>query len=317
VTRFINAVLISVFAFFVFVGVFMQFTGDGAEGKSPGGAPTVTAVDATWQPEKEQEMLLELQVHNPSSLASRVSAVSYKAEVEGRLVDSAVARPVDGGSALVIDGKGDAPVRLPIDLPDDFVLTWWPAYMADGEKADLRIQGTLAIRRDDGSRDVPFEWRSTWQGDLAGQLSDAVANCSPSETDLCLEEGHFFWKEGALHADLGFRNPGSDPIAIRNTTIALLFGDRAVVSGDVDVAQQVRAKGDATVGLALTFSPTAMEAWWPDHLARCERTPVTLRMDLQVEGVDDPADGEPAGNITTLQWTFAASTFQTRFVCAP
>jgi LEA14-like dessication related protein len=314
-TRFINAALIVLFAFFVTFAVVLQFTGDGGPGAAqPGGAPTVSGVEATWRPER-QEMVLDLQVHNPSSLETRVSAVSYQAQVEGDLVDSAVARPVSG---VLLPSKDDGSVQVAVALPDGFVLDWWPTYMADAEAAELRIQGELRVVRDDGDRDVPFEWRSSWQGSLASGLTEAVANCGAGETDLCLKASRFFWKEGALHADLEFHNPGADAVALRNTTLQLLFADRAVVAGDVDVAQRIAAGGDEEIGLALTFSPAAMEAWWPEHLSRCERTPVAFRMALQVESL--PAgDGaeEPAPDIANLQWTFPAPAFQTRFVCSP
>lgn len=315
-TRFINAVLISVLAFFVFLGVFWQVMGDGADGRTPGGAPTVTAVEARWQPEQERELLLEVTLHNPSSLDARATALTYKAEVDGRLVDSAISRPLSQDVAPTIEGRGDTTIRVPVDLPADFVLTWWPDYMANGESSELRIQGSLDVQREDGDRDATFEWRSAWEGELASSLSGAVANCSAGSEDLCLDSAEFFWKEGALHADLSFSNPGADAVGLHNMSITLLFGERAVVAGEVDLGRRVASDGDTDVGLALTFSPAAMQAWWPDHLARCERTPVALRIGLEVETL---ADGqEPGqGDFATVQWTFPASSFQTRFVCAP
>lgn len=313
-TRLVNAVLITVVAFFVFLGIFWQFSGDGGEARRPpGGAPTVSGVAASWQPAAEREMLLELQVDNPSSLEASVEAVSYEATVDGHLVDSAVSRPL--APAVALPGREDGPVRLAIDLPEDFVLTWWPAYMADGEEADLRIVGTLDVEREDGDREVGFEWRSSWQGDLARQLSAAAGNCAEGDSDVCLDGSRFFWRDGALHADLAFANPGRQTVAVRNTTFQLLFGDRAVVAGDVDLARTLAAGGEAEVGLVLAFSPDAMEAWWPEHLARCERSPVALRMDLQVEPLD--SEGSGTGELAVLQWTFPASSFETRFVCAP
>ena len=312
-TRFINAVLISLVAFFVFVAVFWQVMGDGA-GRSPGSAPTVTNVEARWQPEDEREMLIELTLDNPSSLPARASAITYRAEVDGRLVDSAVSRPLSEAVAPRIEGREEGTIEVLVDLPDDFITTWWPTYMEEGEKADLRVHGTLDVRRDDGDRDVVFEWRSSWQGDLAAKLSEAVHNCSASTDDLCLDNGEFLWQDGGLHADLAFSNRSPDPVALHNMTIALLFGDRTVIAGEVDLARQVAADGEEDVGLALAFSQAALSAWWPDHMARCERTPVALRIGLEVEVLDGDAEG---GAFSTVQWTFPASTFQTRFVCAP
>jgi LEA14-like dessication related protein len=315
VTRFINAVLISVFAFFVFLGVFWQFTGHGSQEHKPGGAATVTAVMPHWQADPTQELLLDVKVHNPSSLPGKVPTVSYQATVDGKSIDLAVARPI-AGLPVTIPGKSDATVHVPVDLPDDFVVQWWPSYMAGGEAADLRIHGSLAVRRDDVNRDAPFEWHSHWQGALATSLSDAVANCDQSGGggDLCLQGSKFFWKDGALHATLRMHNPGDQAVMVGNTTITLLFADRAVVNGNVDVAQQVPPGDDAQVGLGPTFSQSAMAAWWPDHLARCERTPVAFRMELQV----NPVSGDGTSNeVTTLQWTFPAAAFQTRFACGP
>lgn len=312
-TRFINAVLISVLAFFVFVGVFWQVMGDGAEGRTPGGAVTVTDVEARWQPEQEREMLIELTLRNPSSLPARATAITYRAEVDGALVDSAVARPLSEATSARIAGRADGALALPVDLPEGFILEWWPAYMAEAEEAELRVQGTLDVQREDGDRDVAFEWRSSWTGGLASSLSDAVANCSPGEEDLCVGESRFFWEDGGLQADLGLRNPGADPVGLHNMTISVLFGERAVVADEVDLARQVAPGGATEVGLALTFSQAALAAWWPDHLARCERTPVALRLGLEVESLG----GDDEGALATVQWTFPAASFQTRFVCSP
>lgn len=316
-TRFINAVLISVVAFFVFVGVFWQLMGDGAGGGTPGSAPTVSNVEARWQPEQEREMLIDLTLRNPSSLPARATAITYRAEVDGRLVDSAVSRPLGEDVAPRIEGREEGSVKIAIDLPEDFILSWWPTYMEEAEKADLRVVGTLDVRRDDGDRDVEWEWRSSWEGGLAAQLSEAVQNCGSGAEDLCLDDAEFFWQEGGLQADLGFDNPGADPVALHNMTITLLFGDRPVVAGDVDLGRTVAAEGEEEVGLALTFSQAAMAAWWPDHLARCERTPVALRIGLEVEVLADGSDDDAGGSFATVQWTFPASPFQTRFVCAP
>lgn len=316
-TRFINAVLISLVAFFVFVAVFWQVMGDGAGGRSPGSAPTVTNVEARWQPEEEREMLIELTLDNPSSLPARASAITYKAEVDGRLIDSAVSRPLSEADAPRIEGREEGTIEVPVDLPEDFIVSWWPTYMREAEKADLRVYGTLDVRRDDGDRDVTFEWRSSWEGELAANLSEAVHNCSGGADDLCLDEAAFLWEEGepGLHADLAFSNPGSDAVALHNMTITLLFGDRAVVAGEIDLDRQVTADGQEDVGLSLVFSQAALSAWWPDHLARCERTAVALRLGLEVEAL--PEGDEEEGAFSTVQWTFPASTFQTRFVCAP
>lgn len=309
-TRFINAVLISVFAFFVFLGVFWQFAGGGT-GAGPRGEPAVVNITPRWQPGVEQELLVELAVLNPGS-EGKVTSVSYEALVDGQVVDRALAR-VPPGPAITIPTNEQGAVRFPVDLPDGFAVTWWPDYMEDAEDSDLSIQGTVGLRRGDGEHEAPFEWRSSWKGELAQHLTDAAANCDPDPQDLCLQESRFFWEDGALHATLTLHNPGPDPVAVRNATLKLNFGEHAVVSGKVDLVREVRPGDDAEVQLALSFSQTAIAAWWPDHIARCERTPLSLGMDLQAQSLPDP--DEPS-QVTTLQWTFPASTFSTRFVCA-
>jgi LEA14-like dessication related protein len=272
----------------------------------------VTDIAPRWQPSSPQELLVDLTVHNPAGQDGRVSSITYEAVIDGKVVDGAVAR-VPSGPAITVPAKGDASVHFPVDLPDGFASTWWPQYMKDGEDAELNIQGTVSLRRDDGVHEAPFAWRSKWTGELADHLTDAVENCEDGATDLCMAQSDFFWKDGTLHATLTLHNPGPDAVSIRNATVLLLFGERQVVSGNVDLVRELGAGDDAEVALALTFSQKAISAWWPDHIARCERTPLTLGMDLQAhsipEGPDDP------GHVTTLQWTFPASPFQTRFVC--
>lgn len=310
-TRFINTVLITVFAFFVLLGVFWQFAGGGT-GAGERGDPTVTAIAPSWQPTAPQEMLVELTVHNPAGQEGRVASVTYEALVGGEVVDQAVAR-VPPGPAVIVAPKAEAVVHVPVDLPDDFVLQWWPAYMEDGEAAELSIRGAVSLRRDDGLHDATFEWRSKWTGELAERLTAAVRNCDAQPHDLCLGSSEFFWKDGALHATLLLHNPGPDPVSVRNSTVRLLFGDHAVVSGKVDLVRELDPGSDVEVELALSFAQKAIAAWWPDHLERCERTPIELGMTLQAHSLPDGAEGP--GSVTTLQWTFPAAPFQTRFVC--
>ncbi|HUR25066.1 MAG TPA: hypothetical protein VM327_03510 [Candidatus Thermoplasmatota archaeon] len=310
-TRFINTVLITVFAFFVFLGVFWQFAGGGT-GAGTRGDPTVTDIEPRWQPASPQELLVDLTVHNPAGQEGRVSSITYEAKVDGKVVDEAIAR-VPPGPPTLLAPKADGHVQFPIDLPDGFITRWWPQYMSDGEDAELTITGSIALRRDDGSHEAPFVWRSSWTGKLADRLSEAVQNCDDDPTELCMADSDFFWKEGTLHAKLTLHNPGPDTVTIRNSTIRLLFAERAVVTGNVDLDEDLLPDSDADVNVAMSFSQQAISAWWPDHIARCERTPLLLGMDLQAHSVPDGPD-DP-GAVTSLQWTFPASPFQTAFVC--
>jgi LEA14-like dessication related protein len=313
-TRLINAVLIAAVSFFVFLGVFWQFAGGGT-GAGARGEPSVTAVVPRWQPAGQQEIGVELTVHNPAGTTGRIAAVSYEALVNGDTVDHAVAR-VPAGGPVDVAAKADGLVRFGVDLPEGFATQWWTAYMHDAESSDLRIRGNVTLQREDGAHEAPFEWRSAWTGDLAKRLQNAVRNCEGA-TGLCLADSQFTWKDGALHARLTLHNPGPDTVAIRNTTLRLLFGDAAVVRGDVDLVRDLAPDDDAQVDLALGFSQAGIAAWWPDHVARCERTPLALGLDLQARSAAQGADGANAtSEVTTLQWLFPASTFQTRFVCS-
>ena len=311
-TRFINTVLITVFAFFVFLGVFWQFAGGGT-GAGARGAPAVVDVSPRWQPAAAQELLIDATLHNPAGQPGRIASYSYEAEVDGDVVDKAIAR-VPPGDPILVGPKSDGLVSFPVDLPEGFALEWWPKYMEDAEDSEVRIHGTIALRRDDGVHEAPFEWRSTWTGKLAERLTEAVQNCDDAPSDLCMRESRFFWKDGTMHATLTLHNPGPETVVIRNSTLKLLFGERAVVSGTVDLSRELRPDSDTDIDLSLTFSKPAIAAWWPDHIARCERTPMVLGMDLQATSLPE---GEDPGHVTTLQWTFPAAPFETRFVCAP
>lgn len=304
-TRLINTVLITVVAFFVFLGVFWQFAGGGT-GAGPRGAPTVTALSPQWQG-SPPHILVGMTVHNPAADPARPSALSYEATVDGQVVDHAVGKPLTDAP---IPPKGDGPVQFMVTLPTGFAVSWWTAYMQHAETSDVRIHGTVSLRRADGPHEAPFEWRSSWTGTLAKDLGNAAANCEPNATDVCLSGAQFSWKSGALHADLVLRNPGAKPVALGNATVGLDFGGHAVVAGRVDLAQSVPAGGSATVPLTLAFSQPAIAAWWPEHAARCERTPVAFALDLQARSL---ANGT---GVTTLQWTFPSADLDTRFVCA-
>lgn len=311
-TRLINAILITVFAFFVFLGVFWQFAGGGT-GAGPRGEPSVEAIEPRWQPGAGPELLVDLRVHNPAGLDGELASVSYEALLDGRVLDRAVAR-VPFSGPVAIGPESEANVAFAVDLPERFANDWWASYMRSGEKAELRIHGAVELRREDGVHEAPFEWRSTWTGELAERLEAAVRNCDATPTDLCMAGSSFEWRDGSLRATLTLRNPGTEAVAVRNASLRLLFAERPVVSGGVDLVQRLDPGAEAEVELALAFAPDAIAAWWPDHVARCERTPVALGMDLQAHSI--PRGSETESEVTTLQWTFPASTFQTRFACA-
>lgn len=310
-TRLINATLIAVVSFFVVLGVFWQFAGGGT-GAGPRGEPEVTAVVPRWQPSAQQDLGVEVAVHNPAGTPGKITAVTYEALVNGQSLDRAVARVPPGGP-VDVPAKGDGTVRFGVDLGDGFATKWWTDYMKKAESSEIRIHGTVTLQREDGAHEAPFEWRSAWTGDLAKKLQNAVRNCEGS-SGLCLADSSFTWKDGALHAKLTLHNPGPETVTVRNTTLRLLFGEDAVVRGDVDLVRDVLPGDDATVDLALGFAQPAIAAWWPDHVARCERTPLALGLDLQARSVAEGANATE--EVTTLQWLFPASTFQTRFVCA-
>jgi LEA14-like dessication related protein len=309
VTRLINTVLITVFAFFAFLGVFWHFQGGGT-GAGPRGEPTVTAITPQWG-DGAKALTVDLAVHNPGGDPAVASTVTYDAVVDGKTVDHAVARPLPV-PVPTVPAKGDGPVPFNVTLPKDFAVTWWTGYMRDAESTELRIHGSVSMRRSDGPHEVPFEWRSSWTGSLAKGLTQAVNNCDQQPTDLCLSQGQFTWVDGTLHATLTLHNPGPDAVAIGNATLKLSFGDHAVVGGRVDLLRTLPPSSDTSVPLVLTFSQSAIAAWWPDHVAACERTPVTFGLDLQAQPVKDSMTDN---GVTTEQWTFPAAPLQTRFVC--
>src|SRR5687767_2119252 len=104
-TRFINTVLITVFAFFVFLGIFWQFAGGGT-GAGARGDPMVTGIEPRWQPASPQELLVALTVHNPAGQEGRVSAITYEAKVDGVLVDQATSLVLPD-PPTVIEAKSD------------------------------------------------------------------------------------------------------------------------------------------------------------------------------------------------------------------
>jgi LEA14-like dessication related protein len=244
-------------------------------------------------------------LHNPAPDAARPASISYEADVDGQTMDRAEGRALTGAP---IPARGDGTVAAAVTLPKDFATTWWAASMQGDETTTLRIHGTLSLRRSDGPHDVPFEWRSTWSGTLAKSLSAAVANCSGSG-DLCLEQSQFTWAAGRLQAVLVLRNPTPQAVAVGNASVALRLSDHAVVAGNVDLARTIQPGSDAAVSLDLGVQPPGVQAWWPGHVARCETTPVSFAVSLQER---------PSGSkgVTTLQWTFPAPAFRTRFVCA-
>jgi LEA14-like dessication related protein len=304
VTRFVNSVLIAVFAFFVFLALFWLVAGDSAQ--PPRQALQVRDVSPRWGRAGADgvEVKVDLGVHNPSISEARVLAVEY----EVLMMDGVVA---EGRRDLAqrVTPQGFATVPLTVRLPGGLAPAWWEAYTGAGEEGSFTVRGSVVGRIGNDVRSVPFEWGSSWDSSLAESVASAAENCG-SVSGLCLEATSTSWQGSDLRLRLSLRNDGRATYIVDNATAALeLAGVQvAVAEGFPSLFLQPGESGSLT--LVLPADPQALQAWWAEHLRHCEWSGVRARLALGVQA--ETFDG-PVREVAI--WSFDAAPFLTQHMC--
>lgn len=317
-TRFINAVLIAVLAFFLFLVAFWQAA-------EPQDAQSLSIKDVTarWGRADAQgtEVVMGFTLHNPGSMQAKAGALAYQARVDGQVVGQAVQAAPFG-----VPPKSDTPVRFTLRLPADFAVSWWRTYSVGGEASGMRINGSLEIREPYRNQSVPFAWTSSWTGHLPQRLSEGSHNCETAP-GLCAVAVQATWDNGALRATLRLRNNGPAQVLVHNGTLGVQFAGFRVASGPLEAPLAVPAGSEATAEAVVAFIEPQLQAWWPGHVGRCEASPAAVAVALSVsqEGNATPAPGAAASNantttkvpaeVTTVSWDLPASPFETGFIC--
>lgn len=305
-TRFINSVLISLIAFFAFLAIFGYF---GAE--RPNAEPselTVEGATARWGTSDESGtgLVVGFTVRNNGHLPGLVDRLEYKVARDGVILGEDSQEP-----RLNVPAESAVPVQLAIRLPPEFAADWWTAYTTSKEATSLRVTGSL-VMRGAADRPIPFEWSSSWQGNLSDLLEAPAHNCDGATQAVCLREATTSWTPGGLSVSMLLRNADGDPVIVRNGTVRLLFAGAPVADGSSTRAVEIAPNDEGRMPVVADFSQSAILSWWRTHVGRCEATQATLAVDLTV--LVERAGG--AGNeVQGIHWTFPAGAFRTEFVC--
>jgi LEA14-like dessication related protein len=311
VTQFVNAVLISLVAFFAILvalgAVNMQHGGDPAPAARPEDPVTLSLLEAHWGSTPAGPSIeIVAHAHNGGEEPATVTRASYRASVDGTVVADGKTEP-----AVPIASGGNASVPVKVALPSTFAATWWHAQALRSEATELRVEGDIEIQQAGATQVLPYEWSSSWQGHLAKGLA-AAANCG-DQPGLCVAGSAASWDGDALVLDLDLRNAGSSEIVLTGGSAALAFARETTATGPMPQGLHVPPGGLATAQARLAFDDAALARWWPGHVARCETSLVAVDLHLTIQDMGEDLGG-PAHN-DTVAWSLVAAPLETRFLC--
>lgn len=305
-TRFINTTLIGLVAFFLFLAVLWLFVDPAAPGLSTAGQPEsdvrVKDIEAQWAPGGQgTRMQVEVLLENEGSTAA-VQQVAFRATLDGQLLAAATDDPPTS-----VPSGSTAPVRITIDLPPDFAARWMQSYQQRGESSQLRVDGSILARSATSDVRLPFEWQSSWKGQMLDRLEGSPQDCPGPPAPLCLEAIDPAFKAGHLQAKVALRNDRGEPILVRNGTFRLVLEDATVATGRLEEPLEIAAGDESDLSVLLAFDDGALASWWDGHVARCETSRLALNIGLEVEGVDEGS--------ALVDWDILAAPFETEFLC--
>ena len=344
--RFVNSVLIGVVAFFGLLAVFsfsgLHPAGGAGGGKGvghgsvgnlapPGDLPAATedppttepspdpatptadpeahielaAVTAEWGDagDRGTELVVRLELRNPGP-AARATALSYETVVDGITFDSG---QMDLDEAL--PAGESATVAFTTALGPEFAAQWWTAHAEGGDSSRMDVRGQVEVAEASASRTLPFEWSSSWQGDI-GTLFSGLPDCAqggPGDQAVCIESATAHWDGATLQATLTVRNLGPGDLQVEGGGVAVRLAGVRVGTADLDRAL-LPAGASVDLPAAITFQDSRLGQWWPRHVQACEESEAQVQVDM---GLQD-ADGYEVG---TASWETTPTAFRTAFVC--
>lgn len=328
-----NLVNVVIVGALLFLGLLTAFW-YAAEVRSPG-ALEVSDASANWTEGPGGPALqLVLHIENPRRTEAQVERVDLQPWLgNGSLL------PQSHASGVVVGGRSDGTVLVPVQLPPDFGSRWWGTYSGSEERASLRVEGTLHVLQSVRRQEVPFEWEATWRGDWASSLAAELSNCPVdgeagdgeggdgedgdgplASGSLCLQAADAQWTRGGLRLELTVENPTSRDATVVDATASLRLHGVAVGDGGGPGELLVPAGGQGALAVELSFDGSPLDEWWPEHAAACERSPSDLFLRLDVETEGEGGDG-PDGNATAepedafLEWSFGGPDLRTFLAC--
>jgi len=302
VARILNSVLISILAFFGFLGVFALTGLRGSEGGTPG-QTTIARVATQWAGASTDGSAIQvtLTLANPGSEPVQAIRINHELVVSGMTFDQATVPLTQS-----VPGGKQGTVTYMANLDSRFVATWWQAHTQNGESSRLAVRGDLLVREGNLERHLPFEWTSEWQGRTTDLLS-GLADCPQETQDVCLQSTSAHWDQGKLQAEIVLRNAGSFDLQVAGGSVTLAFGPETVAMATVP-RTDLPAQGTATFEVSLSFDDAAMSRWWPSHVSSCESSPAQANLAVQLQ----EWDGWDAG---AMAWRSPPATLRTAFLC--
>ena len=237
----------------------------------------VRGIRAAWVPQNDSPgIVATFDLVNHGALKAELTEIRYTAELNGAVAD-------DGAHAYRATLLPGASHEVPLDvrLSEAAIIAWWDG-LVQGEEVRLRLHGTVNGSAGPNDLSVPFDWTTERAGKPAATIEDLAPACTANDLP-CLESVQFGLVTDArqLPIKIILKAPDQTRADLADLALSLRLGDVIVAEArgeDVSVYGGYRVE----LPLDLEVSAPALTTWLPDHLARCETSPVTLDLSYNV-----------------------------------
>lgn len=297
--RLINSVLIGLVAFFGLLVAFTFMGLRGVDGDSNAKAQ-LEGIQVHWNDAGpgRTEATVTLFLRHPGTVPTRAVSLEHEATLDGVRFDHGTRSLEEALPA----GKGSE-VQFTALFGSDFAQRWYRSHAEGGHASTLAVTGRLTVQEGEATRVLPFEWTSTWRGDL-GSILTPLQDCPQPGYAVCLKTTTATWNGAVLRAIVVLEG---DDLRVGEGKLSIHLGGQAIAAGDL---REVNPAPDGRTELVfdLRAQEAGLGAWWPEHVARCESSPAHAEL---VVGFEDRF-GRDAGTAT---WQTDPDLFVTGFVC--
>lgn len=314
-----NAFIIGFISFLFLVAIFWYAV---EVGQNQG--VTVEGLQAEWGSVDQETTVIDASIRfkNPHAFQVQVLRLEYAFTVNDNRVGGGF---IDREIRLEPGSERD--VEFSIQVPSSFVADWWQAHALAGEETTLAIQGEASVKVSADTQVLPFESKADWTDDWVESWTGALETCPRPEPQPCVSEASYEWKRGSggllLQSSFDVHNPNDAAMEIRNGSFRLLLGGNLVSEGHFTETVTIPAEQSRVVRIDSPFAASGLVAWWPSHVAGCERSRADVSLSLSYALQEQPAS---SGNNTTQEpgygpvqepavWEVRIPNLETRFLC--
>lgn len=192
----------------------------------------------------------------------------------------------ESGTALP---PGTSTVETDATFDNGKIAEWWLSHVDNGERTELRVDGTVSPRWLPTDFDVP-EDTVTIETDLLDAVGGFEADTLTVDGQPVLEVGEQDATWGAVNDDRTVMEVSTDvtnrhdrPIELAGTAYEIRMNEVVVGEGESINGLDLEPGASGTLEVALALEADAMASWWEQHVDRDETTSLHVEVVPLVE----------------------------------